>query len=142
MAYDRVDWHSEGDYPDDLPLENGGTHIGMFLAWIINHHLEGEIHHDKSSDALVRVRSRQMTGREFLTNECDDKFWKADLCEEGNAFAKWYYESEKYFEDYESILCNRLPSIYYIEDTWDNYDRLAKIIDSRFAEWKRESIND
>jgi hypothetical protein len=31
MAYDRADWQS--DFPDDVPEENGGTHVGMFLAF-------------------------------------------------------------------------------------------------------------
>jgi hypothetical protein len=34
---DRADWHYGGGdlYPKELPPENGGTHIGMYLAWII-----------------------------------------------------------------------------------------------------------
>lgn len=24
MAIDRIDWHAYGDFPDDLPPENGG----------------------------------------------------------------------------------------------------------------------
>ena len=43
MAYDKTDWHYGGDYPENLPSKNGGTHIGMFLAWAINNNLEGEI---------------------------------------------------------------------------------------------------
>ena len=45
MSYDRADWHYGGDYPKDMPPENGGTHIGIFLAWAIIHHLEGDLHH-------------------------------------------------------------------------------------------------
>jgi hypothetical protein len=36
---DRADWHYGGDYPPDLPSENGGTHIGIYLAWIIHRRL-------------------------------------------------------------------------------------------------------
>ena len=35
MAIDRMDWHYGGDYPEGLPTENGGTHIGFYLTWII-----------------------------------------------------------------------------------------------------------
>ena len=35
MKYDDASWHSEGDFPDDLPEEAGGTHIGMFFAWAL-----------------------------------------------------------------------------------------------------------
>jgi hypothetical protein len=93
MAIDRTDWHSGQDFPKELPAENGGTHIGMYLAWIINNHLEGEIHHEDedSKQAVARVRKREITGREFLASACDEKFWESDLNEEGLAFTKQYY---------------------------------------------------
>jgi hypothetical protein len=45
MAYDRADWHYGSDFPNDVPDENGGTHIGMFLAWAIinNWHFDTSI---------------------------------------------------------------------------------------------------
>ena len=88
MAYDRADWHYGGDYPEGLPPENGGTHIGMFLAWAIMNGLEGESHREESPTSIAAVRARQMTGREFLFKECDEKFWDEDLSDEGNAFAE------------------------------------------------------
>lgn len=139
MAYDRMDWHYGSDnFPDDLEPENGGTHIGMFLAWVINNHLEGELHVNESQESLARVCSRQMTGREFLEQECDEKFWEVDLNEEGNAFAKYYYDSDKYIDDYVEIFCDNFPSIYHVEDIWENYDKIAKVLDKRFNEWKRQ----
>jgi hypothetical protein len=38
-SIDRADWHYGGDYPPDLPSENGGTHIDIYLAWIIHRRL-------------------------------------------------------------------------------------------------------
>jgi len=35
MKYDDASWHYDGDYPEDLPIENTSTHIGMFLKWCI-----------------------------------------------------------------------------------------------------------
>jgi hypothetical protein len=26
--------------------------------------------------------------------------------------------------------------MYYVEDTWENYDKLASVISQRFEEWK------
>ena len=145
MAYDRPDWHYGGDYPKELPSENGGTHIGIFLAWVIIRHLEGDLHHDNERDeqALQAVRDRTMTGRDFLFRQCDEKFWEDDLNEEGNRFAKWYYESNKegrpcYIDDYAQVF-DDMPnnSLYYLEDSWANYELMAKVIDRRFDEWKR-----
>ena len=138
MAYDRMDWHyGAEDFPSDLMPENGGTHIGMFLAWAINNNLEGEIHRDESQESLKKLRSRKITGREFLEQECDEKFWEDDLNEEGNEFAKYYYDSDKYIEDYDNTLGDESPSLYYVQDTWINYDKLAPIISMRHQKWKR-----
>lgn len=137
MAYDKADWHYGGDFPEGLPDENGGTHIGMFLAWAIMNGLEGELHHEESPEALAAVRSRQMTGREFLFQECDEKFWDVDLNAEANEFAKHYYDgSSPYFEDYETTLAEGLPTMYHVEDTWENYDKIAAVIDQRFNAWQ------
>ena len=142
MAYDRADWHYGGDYPEGLPPENGGTHIGMFLAWAIMNGLEGEFHRQESPASVAAVRARQMTGRQFLFKECDEKFWDEDLSDEGNAFAKYYYDgtegnASRYFEDYEAALVGDLPTLYHVEDNWQNYDKIAAVISRRFEEWKR-----
>jgi hypothetical protein len=138
--YDRADWHSGGVYPADLPPENGGTHIGMFLAWAILNKFVSDMHRTESSDALVKVCARKMTGREFLSERCDDKFSREDLNDEGNAFAHYYYESEDddglYYKDYERVLARGLPTMYHVADTWQNFDKIAPVISKRFKEWK------
>ncbi len=84
-----------------------------------------------------------MTGRDFLFRDCDGKFWEEDLSDNGNKFARWYYAPETggyglYIEDYETLLATNLPSVYYVADTRENFDKLALVIDRRFAEWKLE----
>jgi hypothetical protein len=140
MSHDRADWHYGGDFPEDLPPEAGATHIGMFLAWAITRGLHGSLHEDDSSEALSAVRGRRMTGRDFLMTECDEKFVEEDLNDEGNAFTEAYYMKEGaggYLADYEEALGDaRLPSLYHIEDTWENFDRLVPILDKRCEEWR------
>jgi hypothetical protein len=78
-----------------------------------------------------------MTGRDFLAVASSSKFGEDDLNEEGNAFAREYYEaSGRYFDDYNAVVANGLPSCYHVEDSWTVYDRIAEIIDRRYAEWK------
>lgn len=143
ISYDRADWHSGGKFPQDLPPESGGTHIGMFLAWAIVNGLEGQLHQEDSPADLDAVCSRKMTGRDFLFKACDGKFWEEDLSEEGNRFARWYFAPEAggygpYIGDYEVSLTEKLPSIYHVADTWENFDSLAPVIARRFAEWKQK----
>ena len=137
MAIDRMDWHYGGDFPDDLADECGGTHIGMYLAWIINNDLHGERHREDSTESIKKLKNREIIGRDFLIDECDEKFWVEDLNEVGEAFTEYYYD-EFYYEDYENALIGSLPSIYHIENSWGNYDKIASVLDKRFNEWKSE----
>jgi hypothetical protein len=137
MSYDRADWHYGGNFPKDLPQENGGTHIGMFLAWIIMNDLEGEEHKEDCPESLAAVRARLMTGRQFFFRECDGKFWETDLNEEGKAFAEHYYVGAErlYLKDYAQVFQDAV-TLYHVADSWENYDRIARIITERFEEWK------
>ena len=144
MTIDKAEWHSGGDFPEDLAEENGGTHIGMFLAWAILNRLNSKYHDEESAHELQAVRRRRMTGRDFLFQACDGKFWEADLNDEGNAFASAYYLGKdgtgygEYIEDYGAALVDDLPSFYHVADTWANYDLLAPLLNRRYAQWLAE----
>ncbi len=137
MAYDRADWHYGGDYPEGLPLENAGTHIGLFLAWIIKNNLEGEFHQKESCENLIKVRNEEISGRDFLIDMCDEKFWEEDLSEEGQSFTNHYYESDLYLNDYDSALSSNLETLYHVENSWDNYHKLAPLISAAYDKWKK-----
>ncbi|WP_192867886.1 hypothetical protein [Thaumasiovibrio subtropicus] len=136
MTYDRTDWHSGGDYPKDLPPENGGTHIGMFMAWIIKSGLEGEFHFDNTEE-LEKVKNEEMTGREYFSLYCDEKLVEDDLGEDANSFANSYYQGGAYFNDYETVLSKNLPTLYHVQDTWENYHKLAPKLTEQFKSWQQ-----
>ena len=139
MAYDRMDWHyGSEDFPSELNNDNAGTHIGMFISWVIKRGLIGEFHLQDSIESISNVKSRKMTGTEFLKLECDEKFWDEDLNDIGNEFAKYYYESNIYYDDYDSILSGELPSIFHVNDSWENYDKLAVKLDEQFQSWQAQ----
>ena len=144
-TFDRADWHSgAANYPRELPPEAGGTHIGMFLAWAILRQRISAEHELESADLVLAVRRRTRTGRDFLFEACDGKFWDADLDDEGAAFARVYYQDGRgnirpdgYLGDYERVLGGDLVDLYRVADTWPNFDLLAKVIDLRFEQWQR-----
>lgn len=138
MAYDKAEWHYGGDYPPDLPAENGATHIGMFLAWMVLHGLEGALHREEWPDALAELRARRISGRTFLMRQCDGALGENDMSAEGNAFAEAYYASDGYISDYKGALGGNMPTLYHVADTWENYDRIAPVIDRRFKAWKEK----
>jgi hypothetical protein len=140
VPYDRADFDYSSEQ-EPLPKGHAGTHIGMFLAWIVSNGLIADHHDQHSATHLQRLRKREITGRQFFEAACQGRFWERDLNEEGNAFARFYYsEGEgqrgRYFEDYKKLLVKKLPSFWHVADTWENYDLVAPTITRRYNEWK------
>ena len=139
MKYDDASWHSGGKFPKDLPPEAGATHTGMFLAWALLNGLAGENFTDTPGET-GKLASRAVTPGRFFLEACDGKFTDEDLSDEGNAFARAYFDFEKgaYLGDYEETLAQDVPELYYVKDSWENFDRLKPLLDRRYAEWKAE----
>jgi len=140
MPYDRADYdYSTEDQP--LPKGHAATHIGMFLAWAAFHGLLNDYHEQFSTELLTRLRARQITGREFFLTACKEQFAEKDLNVDGNLFAEHYYRDAAgqrgaYFADYKKVLAEQLPSFWHVEDTWENYDKIAPVITRRYEQWK------
>ncbi|WP_374488606.1 hypothetical protein [Zoogloea sp.] len=137
MKYDDAEYYFLNFETDALPNEAGATHIGMFMAWMMLHDLVSE----DLEEAIDEVKSRQVTGREIVVDASDCKLLSDDLSEEGNAFAAWYYE-DKYIGDYcrvFEISGDSADALCSVEDTWDNFDKLAPVLDQRFAEWQAQA---
>ncbi|KAB8066823.1 DUF7832 domain-containing protein [Janthinobacterium violaceinigrum] len=156
MAYDRIDWHSGENYPDDLPEENGGIPIGMFLAWLLNQDMASAFHRTDSPEELKRLARREMTGLQFLIDACDGKLWEEDLNDQGNAFTVDYYDKKSAFaqqhgsflQDYCDVF-NRhaaehgfeYPSVYHVQNTWEKFDLLKPTLDQRYGQWQAWSAD-
>src|SRR5690606_8003805 len=57
------------------------------------------------------------------------------LDQTGNEFSRFYYTSGLYRQDYEETLAADVATIYHVDDTWQNYEKLRSRIDARYAEW-------
>ena len=139
MKYDDAAWHYSGDFPAELPKQAGAIHIGMFLAWLLLHDMVGQEHQSGSVRSIANLKNRLITGIDFLLLKCDEKLTDADLNQEGDLFAQYYYNGEsgkrQYLDDYDEALCNELESMYYVEDSWENYDCLEPYINKAYQQW-------
>jgi hypothetical protein len=97
---------------------------------------EGDRQSQASLALYERVLRREATGRDLLYSALDEKFFTQLLSPEGQAFTKDYYESNGYVNDYDQVLGGQLETLYHVADTWDNYDRIAAVLDARFEAWK------
>lgn len=146
MIVDCLDWHYRGDYPKELDKVNAGTHIGMYLSWIINSNLESEELKNIAGLDIQQLRNRKITGRDFLIKNCNgilnDKYIDKSIRE----FTLGYYLSSRedycqYLADYlDTFLDESIGSLYKLDDSWGNYDEIAKVITTRYNKWKEEKI--
>lgn len=143
MKYDDASWHYGGQgFSPDYPQENGATHIGMFLGWALTRGHAGD---DLKDDPAVqsdmdKVAQRKMSPRDFLIQYCDERLLDEDLSDAVNPFAAEYYEETgSYFSDYADVF-EEYESIYAVEDTWDNFDKIAPLIDKRFEQWTSKNV--
>ena len=86
--YDGASWHYGGDFPEDLPNENGATHIGFFITWSIDNDLISEFQIEESEGDVEKVKNGFLTGAEFLIKNCDERFTDEDLNDLGNRFCQ------------------------------------------------------
>lgn len=143
MKYDDASWHYGADnFPKELSEEAGATHTGMFIAWTFLSGLAGLIHIEDFPGDIPKLENRAVTPAMFFLEACNGKFTDEDLNEEGNRFATDYFDFEKgqYLADYESVLGEPGRDLYYVSDTWGNFDRLSPVLDRRYAEWKAANV--
>ncbi len=138
MKYDDASWHYSGDFPVDLPPEAGATHTGMIVAWAFLSGLGSDILAIDAPRNLEQLRNRSVTPGQFFMRACDGKFTDEDLSELGNQFVAAYFDFQKanYLGDYEATVGTDRDNLYCVPDSWETFDRLKPILDSRFAEWQ------
>ncbi|MGL5712880.1 MAG: hypothetical protein ACRCXT_18210 [Paraclostridium sp.] len=142
MIVDCLDWHYNGEYPKGIDKENACIHMGMYFTWIINSNLESEELTNTYKEDIIKIKNRKMTGKEFLIDNCNgilnDKF----IYKEAREFTFWYYLSSRedycqYLADYLDVfLDENINSLYKLDDSWDNYEKISRVITSRYKKWK------
>jgi hypothetical protein len=133
-SIDRADWHHDADnFPEDAPEENGATHIGWFVRWAIGRGLFVK-EEDTPDEMIAAVRVGKMSGRDFVLKQLDGKLWPSDLNREGQAFAEAQYD--EYLGDIGDLtMALDLDNAYYVEDSEENYRKMAAALDERWARY-------
>jgi hypothetical protein len=137
VLYDDAVYHQGAPefLTKNLNPQNAGTHIGMYLAWIILSRMESFRLRQAAATPVEEVRSKQTTGREFLFAHCEGQLTSDALNKEALAFTESYYEPQ-YLRDYDEMLVAQASGTYTVVDSWANYDRLAAVMDRRLREYR------
>lgn len=135
IVYDKAKYHYDGDYPEDLPIEQAFVHAGMYLGWLIDNDLCSDEFKSDYKDKICEFKEKRLSGAKIY-EDCDGCLMDDMLNDEGNNFTQFYFD--QYLNDYEAIAdAAKLPSVYHLLDAWENYDLVKKIIDLRYNEWKK-----
>jgi len=136
IVYDKAKYHYAGDFPNGLAIKYAFVHTGMFLGWIVDHDLFSEEFEEDSMNEIEKFKQRALTGTQIY--EMWDGVLSEDmLSDEGMEFANDYFDFEKgmFLHDYEATFPGK-ESLYFVEDTWENYFKIKEVIDQRYHEWR------
>ena len=125
------------EIPEDVYIEQAFLHVGIFLGWIIDRELYSEMFKEECETQIFRFKQRD-TCCIILGELWDGLIFQNQFTQpEGSDFTDYYYKSGMYLADFKQVLASNLPSIFYVEDSWENYRLMAGKIDERFEEWKK-----
>jgi hypothetical protein len=133
-VYDLAKNHFLGDFPASLPIEKAYLHIGIYMGWIIDNDLYSEYFEDEASTEIYRFKRRDI-GCIILA-----EIWNGALSHElfnddTNLFTFYYYAGGIFKKDYTEVLVKSHKTIYHVDDTWENYNKISKRISERYEEW-------
>jgi len=141
-VYDKGKYHYGGNFPAELDEFQGLIHTGMYIGWLIDKNLLSTELSEELKDPINEFKSRQTTGAEFFQQYLDETLLIEQLNEEGNRFSLEYFDFDTggYLTDYENTLAKTLPSLYHVEDSWNNFNKISIVIDDRYVKWKLKQI--
>jgi hypothetical protein len=106
------------------------------MGWIIDNNLYSEYFEDEASTEFFRFSRREISCI-ILAEIWDGALSHKLLNDETNLFTFYYYEGGVFKRGYTDELVRSHKTIYYVEDTWENYDKISRRMSERFEEWKK-----
>jgi hypothetical protein len=134
-VYDKAKWHFEGDFPKQLSSYQAFVHIGLFLGWVLDRSLEGELLRQDFRDEVSDYRAGRISATRLLQitdGVLDDQM----LSLEASRFAEEYYDAH-YLCDYARLFPNH-ETTYHVPDTVGNARMVSELLDVRYDEWKNK----
>lgn len=135
-VYDLAKNHFLGDFPASLPIEKAYLHIGIYMGWVIDMKLYSEYFEEEASTEIYRF-SRREIGCIILAEIWNGALSHELFNDETNLFTYYYYAGGLFKKDYTEVLVKSHKTIYHVEDTWENYEKLRDRMTERFIEWKK-----
>lgn len=141
-VFDKAKWHLEGNFPIKLNSHHAYNHTGFYIGWLILNNLISNEFKAESKQYIREFLDKKMTAVDLYEHQLDGVFTSNEVNELGFRFTKNYFDFEKgrYLEDYEETLAAKLPTLFDVQDTWENFEKICKVLDKRYQEFKDNSL--
>lgn len=133
QTIDRIDWHWDAvtDASDeDEHWEKAGAHIGYYIEWAYKNGFAPNNPEVNDVEECQKVINSEVSGIQFLIENCDTKFWSADLNEEGNRFTSFAYNS--YVDNFENIVGHKPYTEKYNQQDMES---VSKYLDKVYEDY-------
>lgn len=103
---------------------------GMFIGWVIERRLENE---EELADvqALIKKFRKRMVSPGLLLDSLGGVIDEEMIGKKGLAFAESYFD--QYWKDLEALFTGIYKNVYEIKPIWENYEKICKMLDEKFA---------
>lgn len=140
MHYDHITFHTQENYPSDLPKENAANHMGYYYKWAVSQNL-----HSPEAEALPRFTELQngtLSGAEFVLTQLGGGIDTTCFNDLGNRFTQYYYHDED--EGYGNFMIDYFLALgieteehfYHTQNTRENQQILNRVFQTAFEEWQ------
>ncbi|WP_456304931.1 DUF7832 domain-containing protein [Commensalibacter communis] len=151
MSYDKAKYHyGVDDFPEELPVTQGGVHMAFFYCWMLEKGFAGEDLLEDGADLLVKIHqeTEDYSVLDLLFDFNYGGLMDEDFNQEGAEFADAYYDdtsvfSKKYgsyLQDYSGLDLDLLEGAkeqryYYIQFSDQNYEKAKGLLDQRYQQF-------
>jgi len=106
---------------------------GFFVIWSFEKNLADFKSPKINVELVKKLHKKEITIEDFVRDSLKDEITSKLFLDEADSFAKYYF-SWKYISDAKEACGEKF------EASWENYAKVKKKIDERFAYWKKDPV--
>ncbi len=122
-----------------LPREAVYTHMGLYLGWAMDRGMMSETFQSQHAGDVAAFRDKRLTGPQ-LAGRMDGVLYVSLFNNELARFSRLYYaKTGRFYGDYIRTFLSPIAaarSMYVATDTWENQDKLSRLLDERLDAWR------
>lgn len=142
-VFDKAKWHfGADDFPPQLDAYQGYIHTGYYIGWLAK---KGFLNMEEMPDlqhSIDLLEKNSISPVAIYREMMDGVFSSEDIIPQILSFTREYFDFDRgdYLRDYEVALGAGLPSLYYVKDTTENFEKIFLVIEESYNGWLRDKF--